>query len=441
MSMKIKIALWGLAVAALALAASPPARAQVPCRKAVVVYLDVSGSMYENCYRASLPWSGGRSLTLMENTVRFLRKRLLNPVNGGVQPGDRLTVRGFYSQVGTLLGPLDPYDPKRARRGFKDLDRELDVNHNRCYDLGDAKPELQNFRYRNRFLSNQGEPLTDFLPVVKDMVNQYQITLGSDPEGFDQLIFIILTDGDHENDATFAQFQQAVAQAGQIMRDDLRRQRVKVLFFGVSLFGGKKASRRKITAHFQRAFGIVYRELDPRQLDAPAIRSLFRSIQKRIGLVELGQPRYQRGDDQLQVKAIFNNPSCRPLTLTKLRYRICLLPPAGEKQAGAAAKKPARDPCARAGVHEVKMGQTLAPGVSRTLEIVFPRVSRLVEIGDGSRLRLSIRPVTAGVGTGEARTSPVLEIPYDYSGVIILVLLLVGVGLGLFMFIRRQLLD
>ncbi len=440
MSKKVKIALWGLVLLTLALAAPRPARAGVPCRKAVVVYLDVSGSMYESRYRARLPWSGGRPLTLMENTVRFLEKRLLNPENGGVGPGDRLTVRGFYSQVGTLLGPLDPYDPLRAREGFRGLDRELDVNHNRRYDLGDAKPKLQEFRFHNRFLCNQRETVTDFLPVVQDMVNQYRLTLKSDPQGFDQLVFIILTDGDHENDATFAQFQEAVARAGRIMAKDLRRQRVKVLFFGISLFGGRKASRRKITSHFERAFGIVYRELDPRQLDDPAIRALFRSIQKRIQVVELGRPRYLSSSDRLTFRATFSNPSCRPLVLAKLRYRVCLLPPV-QDQEEKPRDKTSPDPCSRAGVHELEMGQSLAPGVSRTLEMVLPEFSRLVELGDGSRLRLRIRPVTAGVGPGRARSSPVLEIPYDYSGVIVLVLLLVGVGAGLFMFIRRQFLD
>ena len=441
MTTKMKIPLWGLVLLSWILAGPRPLPAAASCRKAVVVYLDVSGSMYESRYRARLPWSGGRSLTLMENTVRFLQKCLLDPQNGGILPGDRLTVRGFYSQIGTLLGPLDPYDPQRAQKGFQGMDRALDVNHNRRYDLGDAKPKLQNFRYRNRFLCNQRKLVTDFLPVVQDMVNQYRLTLGSDPQGFDQLIFIILTDGDHENDATFEQFQQAVAQAGHLMEQDLRRQRVKVLFFGLSLFGGKKKERRKVTGHFERAFNIVYRELDPRQLDAPAIQALFRSIQKRIGLVELGQPRYLRGEDKLQVKATFNNPSCHPLTLAKLRYRLCLLPPAEDKPAKATAPKAPKEPCATAGLHELKLGQTIAPGVSRTLEIVLPQVSRLAEISDGSRLRLWVRPVTAGVGPGAPRTSPVLEIPYDYSGIIIIVLLLLGLGLGIFMFIRRQLFE
>lgn len=439
--MKMKKVIIALAVLAAVFAADSslrPTLAAGKCRNAVVVYLDVSGSMYELKNMASLPWSNGRRLTLMENTIRFLRERLLAPQGGALKPGDRLTVRGFYSKVGALAGPLDPFDRAKCDQALARIDRQLDFNRNRRYDLADAKPKLNKFRRRNRFLADQRELVTDFLPLIRDMENQYRLTLQANPQGYDQLTYIILTDGEHENPADLDAFKAEIKKAGELMRRDRLQGRVKVLFFGLSLFGGQDKQKRNVTSDFQREFQAVCLELDPWEMNVAVVADQFRKLKKRIQIVEASRPRLDPREDNLLLDVHLFNPSCQDMVLEGVKYRFQRLPGA---DAEAEAEAPAQTPAARrtrvtSKFYSLALDKTVHPGADKEFTITIKDLPQLVELQEGDAVRLTLIPVTKGIGEGTARQTPPLEIPPDNSKYVILILVIILIGMGAFIAAR-----
>ncbi|KMY67005.1 hypothetical protein AAU61_13725 [Desulfocarbo indianensis] len=383
---KIKIALLCVALTLCA----TPCLAQGSCRRAVVVYVDISGSMYENQNRAEAPWSQGKRLTLMENTVRFLEQVLLAEGSEAIKPGDRLVIRGFYSLVGSLLNAIDSYDPKRDAPKIRDLDQKLDFSGNKSYGIADAVPERSNYKTSNPFLAKQDETLTDFTPVVLDMMAQYQLTpLGTNPHEFDELVFIVLTDGGHDKSETLPLFHKELQNAAALMRPNLDAGRVKVLIFGMGDYSAVPEIYG-VRQPFKKWLAAADFPLDPSIVGKTTINSYFAKVANRIQIERAGKAQYDLKQNQLAITATFHNHSCHPRKLEAVRVRLMV------HQDGPATGGPETAGCLAEEV--MASGVELPPRSLKTLEIKGG-LSQREGLAPGA-YAVAMVPLTQDVGQG-----------------------------------------
>lgn len=418
----------GLAVlAALWLLAPAPARAEDPCRRAVVIYLDVSGSMYEQGYMSESKWSGGRQLTLMENTVRFLENGLLAPGSLAVRPGDHLILRGFYAKVASLGPALSPFNPQQeATRLGKDIDKRLDFNQNNRYDLGDAKPELHHFRYLNIFLEDQKAAVTDFAGVLQDMMQIYLNTPlepGTE-QAFDKLVFIILTDGGHDNDKTRDLYKARIREASALMREKIAQGRVQVHLFGVvaATRGAFREVKRvqDVTPDFLEHLGARFSQLDMSYVDQEWFNKHLASQAERIEIVGRGPARYEYPPPPALTSPAKSSPpatpangkivaplklvnlACGTLELSEVQCLLLKVPdPAGLAPAAQGAKAPQDS-------RPHPVGKALE-GRASGRNLMELELAYELSLKPG-RYQLELAPVSKGLGQG-AKVVLDLEVP------------------------------
>ncbi len=392
----MRIALcWCLALG-LALAAFSQAGAAT-CRKAVVVYVDVSGSMYENRLRSVSPWSGRRTATLMENTVRFLEHRLLNPQAQVLLPGDRLILRGFYRRVDNLIPPVESYDPNQTPPRIRGIDKVLDFNRNGRYDICDARgkncPPVN-----NRFLL-----ATDYRAVVRDMVDIFQgVPVGED-KSFARLIFIVLSDGAHDYQAeeTGKELEEAVKRAGRLMAPKLREGRVKVVLFRISNTAGKGVV--DVGPLFREYLGAKVLSMNPTIYAVSSLRDLFTKdiprLQIRAARVEcLPSREGPQGETilpHLTLQLTVENRGCRPLVLEQVRCRVTPAEPASSAEEGEE-KQASESESGREGA-AVYFRLAYGRPVSPPREAV--ELQQELDLNPGA-YRLQMVPLTAGLGKG-----------------------------------------
>jgi hypothetical protein len=347
-ALAVLVVLWGLLVG--------PALASDPCRQAVVIYLDVSGSMYEQKYMSTPAWANSRKVTLMENTVRFLENGLLAPGSLAVNPGDTVTLCGFYSQVDNLAGPIHGFNPEAdAARLGKEIGKRLDFNGNNEYDIGDALPDHKRKTTTNTFLAlrpakaAKGKTATreyaletDFVNVVADMTLKFEETpLGpGGPQDFDKLVFIILTDGGQENEETQERFKEQIKIAGDKMGEKIQQGRVQVHFFGV-VAGDRGAylelkERQDVTPFFKQHLQATAVRLNMREADQPWINARLASQAERIEIQRVHGASYKHPDPpapdappratapsgKILVPLTLKNHACRGLVAQEVRCVI-----------------------------------------------------------------------------------------------------------------------
>jgi len=327
-----KIGVWVLA--ALALTAAGPAWAEPGaggCRRAVVVYLDVSGSMYEQGHFGLSPWSEGRRRSLMENTVRFLEKCLLAPGSRAIRPGDSLVIRGFYSRVDSLGGTIDSYAPQRDMAKINAIDQVLDCNRNGRYDLCDAVPNRCKKSGHNRFLADQSAEYTDFAPVARDMVEMYRLTpMSGGAHGFDELTFIILTDGGHDQVETLDEFQKEMQTAAEVMAADLKAGRIKVLIFGLGDIDKLKATNHDVRPVFNKWLYAAQFPLDPGTVSLSRLNGYLAGIADRVQIKRVKGVDYHSETRRLGVVVSLENRTCDPLVVERI---ACLVRQGGRDSA------------------------------------------------------------------------------------------------------------
>ncbi len=413
-----------------------PARADNPCRQSVVIYLDVSGSMYEQGYMSTPAWSKGRKVTLMENTVHFLETQLLAADSLALRPGDTLTLRGFYSKVDNLAGPIRDYNPGlHAAAIASEAKDRLDFNRDGQYDLADALPQANPKGRENAFLAPRPEARpdrqgagrdyvleTDFVNVVEDMVNKFRETpLGSGgPQGYEKLVFIILTDGGQENLATQELFKQKIREAGELMKARLDEGRVQVHFFGVVATNRgaylRLHHRQDVSFDFKEHLHATLGQVDMAAASLDQINAILAQRAERIEIEQAPEPRYKYPEPPAAgeprpaasasgtIVAPLNlvNHSCRGLTLQEVRCVIYRSPGAVGKAAGPPAGRTPLDnfvyPAGRA------LGGRASINYFDNLEVSY---QRHLEPG---RYQLDLVPVSKELGQG-ARKTVDLEVP------------------------------
>lgn len=105
----------------------------------MVIYLGVSGSMYDSHCASSPAWAKGRLITLMKNAVHFLETGLLAPGCLAVRPGDTVALRGFYRKVDTLDRPIREFNPSlHPRTVAANIESHFNFNGRGGFDPGNA---------------------------------------------------------------------------------------------------------------------------------------------------------------------------------------------------------------------------------------------------------------------------------------------------------------
>lgn len=416
--------LWALALLATAWGLpNLPALAADSCRQAVVIYLDVSGSMYGPNYVSESPWSNGKPLTLMENTVRFLEKSLLAPGSLAVHPGDSVILRGFYSKVSPLGNTMDNFLPERdAPRLGRIIDQKLDINKLHRYDLSNARGGTKG--KPNPFLLRQDEAVTDFLGVLQDMMQIYRDTPleSGSAQSFNKLVFYVLTDGGHDNERTWEQYKQKVQEAQALMRDKQARGRVRVHLFSVMAadHGAFRDldPRHDISQDFEKGLGAKRQELDMSRVNQAWFNAYLASLTERIEIVGAGPARYEYpqaprpGEPRREGPAVgkivapltLENRSCQALALEKVQCAVLQAP------------DPAGLTAPTQGGKELKDRRPLAvnltiPGNGSGSNISKKEISYDLALQPG-RYQLELTPISQGLGAGQGPAAVLdLQVP------------------------------
>jgi len=293
-----------------------------PCRKAVVVYLDVSGSMYERRHMTELPEKPGKKVTLMEATVKFLENLFTNETGGVIEKGDYLAIRQFYSKVAPLVGPFDRFDFSRHSRIIRQIGARLDHNKNGRFDLHDSQVIA-----KNPALDLQGAVFkTNFENLVLDMLRVRKEIRLKGPDSFHQLLFVILTDGGH--DASSAdKFEEAIDPVGRFIKKELESDRVRVLLFSLGHLD-TEGGEYDIRADFEKHLKATFRSLTPGAVDFDAIRQIIieRLADKYIEIKEIGNPVWKGRGEGVDLPILVVNHSCRSESLQKIVCRATPLP-------------------------------------------------------------------------------------------------------------------
>ena len=369
----------------------PAAAESDPCRKAVVVYLDVSGSMYEQRNLTELLKNPGRKVTLMEAMVTFLKTLFNNRAGDILNDRDILVLRGFYSKVDSLIPRLDAFDYQRHKEVINGIDKAIDFKKDNHYSLIDSKHPTNRFRSS----PNKSGSQTDFVALVNDMVRVKNTIPLTGSEAVHQLMFIILTDGGHDA-SSLETFRLAMDAAQTALLPDIQHNRIKVLFFHLGSADGPNVV--DVRTAFEKQLNAVARTIDIKVISFPTIQGeiIARLGDGPIQIDYLRPPVWDKSVRGYAVQTAFLNPSCKPETLE--RVGIIIYPLAPSETEKAAEKIPAVQTSltfAAGTMPGSKNGNTIQPAVVSLLG-----VDRLAP----GNYRLEACPYTKGIGPGEPKT-------------------------------------
>jgi hypothetical protein len=267
-----------------------------PCRKAVVVYLDVSGSMFEERHRVDSPGDGQGPVLLIEAMVDFLHNALAGSPDGVLNPGDSLEVRGFSSQVGPLFGPLDSFSRERHGPELAAMDGRLDINGNGRLDFDDYKNPA--FLARRADGSLLGR--TDFTAVLRDMLRKHETLQVGPRASYSQLVFLLLTDAGHDAGPP-GDFRSALEQAAQALGQDVEEGRLTVVFASLG-YAKPGSGDYDVLADFEQAFQALTRSVELGGVDYRVLQEQIRTRLRRnvrLERVEVSVESVINTDDQI----------------------------------------------------------------------------------------------------------------------------------------------
>ena len=393
LALKIAAALLSL----LCLVAGPARAAEKPepsCKNKVVIYLDVSGSMTNPAHR-----------DLLDRCKRFVCQGLLDPANGVVALGDQVLLRGFISRVDDLAeGIVSFHPPSHLDRLRKQLARGLHA-------------------YR-RFMDSRGHT-TDFTVVVHDMTRLFKSTDWTAQRDFHQLVFILVTDGEHDRTATIDDFVEAIKALGRETAQARQQGLVKVFFFGLPASRGAGGDQN-VTPDFTRHLGAINFVLAPDFTDPGSLHRMASLIADRIEIDAVTRTFYDYDAESLAVEFHTRNPSCKKLSLEKIKVTLA------KDQAGSKQKEPSWE---TKKIWEQPLPQEIPPGGSpaRWCKLNLP-----LSVG---RYRVEMIPVSQGEKEGAPVTKDfqVSEGPPPVGPLLVILLLLAGLALaGWFWWKRGQ---
>ena len=390
------------------------------CRRSVVVYLDVSGSMYENRFKENSPWSRGRRVTLMENTVHFLGERLLAPGADLIHPGDRLTVRGFYESVSGLLGPWEPFDPAKLPAGIKEVARNLDFNHNKCFDINDARPKSSSRAARETpFIHNFKEPRTDFLKLADDMYEQFRFNPLQGPKAHSQLVFVILSDGGHDRPDNWPKLKQRLAEIGKDFAPFIARNQLKVYFFSLGASHLLHRDERPVVQEFKKSLDAKHYALSPCTMDVIGLSKQFAALRGGVVIQIPYRPVHDPKTGRLSAGLTVKNQACGAIRLAGVLCSLHRLEKASDRgETLMEGETLLRDKL-------VKRELVLSQGDSKKLDLDLQPVSEESEMPPGTYQLVFTVVTTQGEKSPpkETPTFPVAPPEKSYTGVLVALLM------------------
>lgn len=400
-----------------------------PCRKAVVVYLDVSGSMYEQRNLTELLKDPGRKVTLMEAMVTFLETLFNNRAGDILNDRDILVLRGFFSKVDSLIPRLDAFDYQQHKDVINGIDQAIDFKKDNHYSLADSKHPSNRFRSSPDKSGSQ----TDFVALVNDMVRIRRTVPLTGPEAVHQLMFIILTDGGHDA-SSLETFRLAMDAAQTSLLSDIKSNRIKILFFHLGSADGPNVV--DVRTAFEKKLNAVARTIDINVISFPAIQSeiIARLSDGPIQIEYLHPPMWDKHGRAYALRTAFLNPSCKEEILERVGVTVSPLIPVGAE--GTAEK----------GSAAIQTNLTFAAGTipgSKTGNTIQQVVISLIGVNRlaPGNYRLEVCPYTKGVGPGEPKyvdfTEP--EPPFPIVTVVVGVILaffIIGGAIWMFIVLR-----
>lgn len=210
------------------------------CRKAVFVYLDVSGSMY----LTGAPY-GDKNLATYDGRQRRLMDAMtfmISDIFSIIEPTpilyeeDRFELIGFYDDINYLINPINDFksaDYKILRGLHKDLDKDKNSQLNAA-DFERLFPE---------------QNATNFIPMVEDFSRKLEDVKFSRIK-YKSIVFLIFTDGDHER--SFGELNRLLTEFKNTHSRLLRDKTVKFIFFESSRSNVSETFRKQLDASVKR---------------------------------------------------------------------------------------------------------------------------------------------------------------------------------------------
>ncbi|GEM_PF-6232345 len=311
-----KTGIFAIGVLAFLLGSFAPVFAtqdSVGCSKAVIVYLDVSGSMSEK--RNNIPSiKTGERISLMQ-AMGELFETLLGRDSGIVGPDDYFELKGFYSKVAPLVS-------KSIR--FKEM--QMDV-------LKTAAVLQKNglhSEFKRNFLSPLGYK-TSFAEVLNDM-DKTSLRLMGGGNSYSQVVYILLTDGlDDSGDQHL--LDNAFQNNAIVGFDDRQKSKLKVLMFGLPSNQAPKKTEIDVRKSFEEKLEAVFfpcrKDLDTNMI----VRTIREQTLPTIEVVQIGTPVPSVDSEEICIPITFANDSCTDLTLKTFSWSVSCTPSQGDAPA------------------------------------------------------------------------------------------------------------
>ncbi|MCG8550968.1 MAG: hypothetical protein MI799_11255 [Desulfobacterales bacterium] len=260
------------------------------CRKAVFLYIDVSGSMDVKAYPA--PDNPQRKISLTQGVNQLLSSLLVTP-DAIISQGDRLELKGFYSQTARLTEPFLNYDPLTEQKYLKE-------------EIASA------FRHKSRCIDPEIGKKTNFAALIDDL----NVTLSDPYLQHRQILIIIMTDGGHDS-GNIEQLRQKLKTLSPRCQNTVSK-RTRLMFF--RLPRKISDSEYEVSHAFKQDLGAQIYSFTRGGFPLDQIRSIISRANTPYPDFEFlsGPVRTSIGTYDFTFRAV--NLSCAPLSLK----RVCL---------------------------------------------------------------------------------------------------------------------
>lgn len=273
------------------------------CRKAVIVYLDVSGSMKRD---NAISIKTGKSISLMQS-MGELFEVLFNRETGIVEADDYFQLKGFYGKVGPLISKSTRFGEVRREVLRKSASMQ---KHGMC--AAETARFVGGLKYK-----------TSFAEVLKDMDRTGdQLLRGGG--GYSQYIYLLFTDG--LDDSGISGLENSFRDCILAGYGDREQSKTKILLIGLPGDNSLKPSEINVQNYFRdylRAFVFhCGQSLDTNRI----LHTVKEQIQPAIEVVDIENPVPHSKLDKINIPILLANDSCSDLKLKSVSWEILSYP-------------------------------------------------------------------------------------------------------------------
>ncbi|CCO23746.1 hypothetical protein [Maridesulfovibrio hydrothermalis] len=347
------------------------------CSKAVIVYLDVSGSMLEKRNMTPSVKTGER-ISLMQ-AMGELFEALLSKESEIVSPNDYFELKGFYSKVAPLASQAT-----RFKYAQKDILKTAAVLQKNGLQPKDTQ----------KFLGPLGEK-TSFVEVLSDM-DKTSRRLMESGRSYRQVVYIILTDG--LDDSGNSERLEKAFEENIIAADSRLRSKIKVLMFGLPNNQRQTQNEISVQGNFEKYLeGIFFpsgKELDTNMI----VQTIKEQTIPAVEVLQIGDPVPSSNSEEINIPISFTNDSCMDLALKTFSWSITC------------SKKQDEDPLVLKNVEIPRQNFILTSQNDKGG--IKEYILKIRDFLPDGKTIISIRPETKGGGHGREKEVSVLIKPY-----------------------------